>query len=65
MIDSTDHYMSIELIKKTINAMMFLKLNVLHWHIVDDVSFPLFIPEIPELSEYGQLSGIYSVQDVK
>jgi hexosaminidase len=47
MIDTSRHFMSVELIKKTINAMMFLKLNALHWHIVDQESFPLFVPNRP------------------
>jgi len=35
MIDSSRHFMPIELIKKTIDGMLYSKLNVLHWHITD------------------------------
>lgn len=30
------------------------KLNVLHWHLVDDESFPLELQSHPELAQYGK-----------
>ena len=65
MIDSSRHFMPIELIKKTIDGMLYSKLNVLHWHITDQDSFPIYIPSRPELSQYGSINGVYSVIDVK
>ena len=35
MIDSSRHFLPTRLILETIDAMMYNKLNVLHWHIVD------------------------------
>ena len=34
------HFLPVSMIKATINAMSWNKLNVLHWHIVDLDSFP-------------------------
>ena len=35
MIDSSRHFLPTKLIYETIDAMMYNKLNILHWHLVD------------------------------
>jgi hexosaminidase len=50
MIDSSRHYLSVETIKKTIDGLMYNKMNVMHWHIIDQDSFPIIIPLRPELN---------------
>lgn len=43
------------------------KMSQFHWHIVDPQSFPLAIPEFPELGQKGAYSSqeIYSSADVQ
>ena len=65
MIDTSRHFLDITSIKKIIDGMLYMKLNILHWHIVDEDSFPMQVPALPELSEYGSLSGIYTQNDIK
>lgn len=49
MIDSARHYLPIPVIKRIIDSMAWIKLNVLHWHLVDDESFPIQVPSMPEM----------------
>ena len=65
MIDTSRHFLPVSTIKRAIDTMMYSKLNVLHWHITDEDAFPLQIPNVPELSQYGSISGVYSPTDVK
>jgi hexosaminidase len=43
------------------------KLNMLHWHLVDDESFPVELGSHPELSQFGKYKAnqIYTVQNIK
>jgi len=43
------------------------KMSQFHWHVVDSQSFPLTIPEFPELAQKGAYSSqeIYSSADIK
>ena len=56
-IDVARHFESKETIKKFLDLMSFLKLNKLHFHLVDDEGWRLDIPGIPELTGYGARRG--------
>ncbi|KAL6522469.1 Beta-hexosaminidase 1 [Orobanche minor] len=49
MLDTSRHYLPVEIIKQVIESMSYAKLNVFHWHIIDDESFPLEVPSYPKL----------------
>ena len=51
MIDTARHYLSVAAIERLIETMPIFKLNILHWHMVDDESFPLRLDSHPELVE--------------
>lgn len=56
MLDTARHFLTIESMKEAVNAMSYLKLNVLHLHLTDDDAFPLVVPALPRLA----LTGAYS-----
>jgi hypothetical protein len=50
--------------------MAYSKLNVLHWHVTDDQSFPLVLQSFPKLSDAGSYNAghpthVYSLHDVQ
>ncbi|CAA7041411.1 unnamed protein product [Microthlaspi erraticum] len=49
LIDTSRHFLPVDVIKQIVESMSFAKLNVLHWHIVDEQSFPLETPTYPNL----------------
>ncbi|SFK15661.1 family 20 glycosylhydrolase [Caulobacter sp. UNC279MFTsu5.1] len=53
MLDSARHFQSVETIKAILDAMAAHKLNVLHWHLVDDQGWRLEIKKYPKLTREG------------
>lgn len=43
MIDTARHFIPINLLYETVDALMYNKMSVLHWHITDSDSFPLLL----------------------
>ncbi|XP_038679868.1 beta-hexosaminidase 1-like [Tripterygium wilfordii] len=49
LLDTSRHYLPIDVIKQILESMSYAKLNVLHWHVIDEQSFPLEVPTYPNL----------------
>lgn len=67
LLDTARHYLPIEQLKQHLDAMVMTKMNVLHWHMTDDESFPYKGDLLPELAEKGAFSSdsIYSPSDIE
>ena len=55
MLDCSRHYWTVEYIKKTIDILASLKLNVFHWHLCDDQGWRIEIKKYPILTEKGSI----------
>lgn len=66
LVDTSRHYQPVEALYITLDAMSYNKLNRMHWHIVDDDSWPLQSLTYPNftLGAY-EPAAIYTHQDIK
>ena len=67
LIDTSRRFLSPDVIKLHIDMMSATKLNVLHWHLVDDFGFSVSLPSFPELASKGAISqyAIYTPATVR
>jgi lysophospholipase L1-like esterase len=53
LVDEGRHFFGKEAILKMIDAMVYHKLNVLHWHLTEDQGWRIDFPRWPELVKWG------------
>src|SRR5579862_2951236 len=62
MIDSGRHFMPLDVLKRNLDGMAAVKLNVFHWHLSDNQGFRVESKRFPKLQEMGS-DGLYYTQD--
>ncbi len=65
MIDASRHFMPVDVIKRNLDGMAAVKLNVLHWHLSDDQGFRVECKSFPKLTEMGSDGLYYSQAQIK
>ncbi|OBZ71292.1 Beta-hexosaminidase 2 [Grifola frondosa] len=67
MLDTARNFFPVADIKRTLDAMSWVKMSELHWHVVDSQSFPLEVPGFTELASKGAYSSsmVYTASDVQ
>ncbi|RXK39028.1 hypothetical protein M231_03758 [Tremella mesenterica] len=64
LLDTSRHFIPLNLILKTLDTMALVKLNVFQWHITDSNSWPLQLNSFPELSSPWE-PEVYTEAEVK
>lgn len=62
MMDVSRHFMPVDVVKRNLDAMAFVKLNVFHWHLSDDQGFRVEVKSLPKLHEKAS-DGMYYTQE--
>jgi hexosaminidase len=65
MIDVSRHWMPVDVLKRNLDGMAALKLNVFHWHLSDDQGFRVESKVRPKLQEMGSDGNYYTQDQVK
>ena len=53
MLDEARHFKGKEVVKKLLDQMALHKMNIFHWHLVDDQGWRIEIKKYPKLTEIG------------
>jgi len=62
MIDSVRHFIPLEVIKRNLDGMEAVKMNVFHWHLSENQGFRVESKKFPKLHQFGS-DGLYFTQD--
>ncbi len=65
MIDSARHFQPMEVLKRNLDAMAAVKLNVLHWHLTEDQGFRVETKKFPELHQMGSDGNFYTQEQIR
>jgi hexosaminidase len=61
-LDVARHWMPIDVVKRNLDGMAAVKLNVFHWHLSDDQGFRVESKRFPKLQQLGS-DGLFYTQD--
>jgi hexosaminidase len=65
MIDSARHFQPMEVLKRNLDAMAAVKMNVLHWHLTEDQGFRVESKKLPELHQMGSDGNFYTQEQIR
>ncbi len=65
LIDACRHWMPVDVIKRNLDGMALVKLNVLHWHLSEDQGFRVESKKFPKLHGLGSDGNYYTQEQIK
>jgi hexosaminidase len=65
LVDCSRHFEPVAEIKRTLDAMEAVKLNVFHWHLTDDQGFRVESKVFPKLTQVGSDGLFYSQEQIR
>jgi hexosaminidase len=65
MIDAARHFQPIDVIKRNLDGLAAMKMNVFHWHLVDDQGWRIEMKKHPKLIELASDGLYYTQEEIK
>jgi len=65
LIDVGRHYEPVEVLKRNLDGMAAVKLNVLHWHLTEDQGFRIESKRFPKLHQMGSDGLFYTQEQIR
>ncbi|EIA08819.1 beta-hexosaminidase [Flavobacterium frigoris PS1] len=65
MIDAARHFQPVDVIKRNLDAMASMKMNVFHWHLADDQGWRIEMKNHPKLNELSTDGSYYTQEEIK
>ncbi|MGI4740464.1 MAG: beta-N-acetylhexosaminidase [Janthinobacterium lividum] len=65
LLDPARHFLPVPVVKRNLDAMAAVKLNVLHWHLCDDQGWRVESKLFPRLHTVGGATGYYTQAQVR
>jgi hexosaminidase len=65
MIDVSRHFQPVDVIKRNLDALAAMKMNVFHWHLVDDQGWRIEMKKHPKLTELASDGEFYTQEEIK
>lgn len=65
MIDVSRHWLPIDVLKRNLDGMEAVKINVFHWHLSDNQGFRIESKKFPKLQQLGSDGHFYTQEQVK
>jgi len=65
LIDVSRHFIPLDVIKRNLDGMAAVKMNVLHWHLSDDQGFRVESKKFPKLHEMGSEGKYYTQEEIR
>ena len=65
LVDIARHFQPMEVMKRTLDGMAAVKLNVLHWHLTEDQGFRIESRKFPKLHQMGSDGNFYTQEQAR
>ena len=65
MMDIARHFHPMEVVKRNLDAMAAVKLNVFHWHLTEDQGFRIESKKFPKLHQQGSDGNFYTQEQAR
>jgi hexosaminidase len=65
MIDSSRHFIPLDVLRRNIDGMEAVKMNVFHWHLSENQGFRVESKKFPKLQEKGSDNFYYTQEEIR